>query len=107
MFEKINPISFTEKAKEEIKNTLERKNIPSEYGLRVGVKGGMACGGGGMSHILGFDKKKEGDQEFELDGIPIYIQKKDTMYLIGLTVDFYNEADARGFTFVSKETESI
>ncbi|MEM7549179.1 MAG: iron-sulfur cluster biosynthesis family protein [Bacteroidota bacterium] len=105
MFEHSIPVTFSESAKKEIKHTIEKKNIPEEYGLRVGVRGGMACGGGGMSHILGFDKKKTGDHEFELDGIPVYIQKKDTMYLIGLEVDFYEGSDARGFTFVNPEGE--
>ncbi len=72
------------------------KKIPSDYGLRVGVKGG-ACG---ASFILGFDKKTETDQEFIIEGIPVYIQKKDTMFIIGKEVDFYDGADKRGFVFI-------
>ena len=56
-----------------------------------------------MSYLLGFDKEKEGDLSYELFGIPIHIEKKHTMYLIGLQVDFYEGADARGFTFVNPE----
>lgn len=98
------PIKITNKALAEVKDILENKNIPSEYGLRVGIKGG---GCGGMGFVLGFDKKKEGDDEFELDGVTVYIEKKHTMYLIGLEVDFYEGADARGFTFVNPDAEKM
>jgi iron-sulfur cluster assembly protein len=53
-----SPISLTESAVKEIKNIISEKNIPAEYGLRVGVKGG---GCSGLSYILGFDLQKEND----------------------------------------------
>lgn len=92
------PVTITEKALVEIKHILANKNIPADYGLRVGVRGG---GCGGMGFVLGFDKKKTGDDEYQFDGITVYIEKKHTMYLIGLQVDFYEGSDARGFTFVN------
>ena len=79
---------------------MEKKNIPEGYGLRVGMRGG---GCGGMSYMLGFDKSKEGDLTYELDGIPVMVEKKHTMYLIGLQVDFYEGSDAKGFTFVKPD----
>ncbi|QDH77603.1 iron-sulfur cluster assembly accessory protein [Echinicola soli] len=90
------PITITEKAQKEIKNIMEHKNIPDDYSLRVGVKGG---GCGGMSYALGFDKLKEGDQQFEMGGIPVLIEKRHVMFLMGMQVDFYEGNDARGFTF--------
>jgi iron-sulfur cluster assembly protein len=92
------PINITVKAQEEIKNIINTKNIPKDYYLRVGVKGG---GCGGMSYLLGFDKAKEGDQQFEIDGISVLIEKKHYMFLMGMQVDFYEGNDARGFTFVN------
>jgi iron-sulfur cluster assembly protein len=100
--EKIIPVHITPKAIEEIKNTIDRKNIPDEYGLRIGVRGGLACGGGGFSFVLGFDKPREGDDHFRMDDIDIFIQKKDTFHLVGQTIDFYEGADARGFSFGAK-----
>ncbi|WP_200974213.1 iron-sulfur cluster assembly accessory protein [Echinicola sp. 20G] len=94
------PITITEKAQEEIKSIMEHKNIPSDYSLRVGVKGG---GCGGMSYALGFDKSKDGDEQFELEGIPVLIEKKHVMFLMGMQVDFYEGNDARGFTFVNPD----
>lgn len=98
---KIDPVSITSKAVEEIKEILANKNIPSDYGLRIGISGGGGCGG--MSFILGFDHKKEGDMEYVVDDITVYIEKKHTMYLLGMKVDFYEGADARGFTFIKPE----
>ncbi|HAA14011.1 MAG TPA: iron-sulfur cluster assembly accessory protein [Cytophagales bacterium] len=97
------PVTITPKAWEEVKHIVEKKNIPEEYGLRIGIKG---AGCSGMSFLLGFDKKQPTDMEFSQDGYPIYIAKKDTMYLLGLQVDFYEGADARGFTFVNPDVPS-
>jgi iron-sulfur cluster assembly protein len=52
--------------------------------------------------MIGFDKKKETDLSYEVAGITVYVDKKHAMYLIGKQVDFVDEADARGFTFVDE-----
>jgi iron-sulfur cluster assembly protein len=95
-----SPITISEKAGVEIKHIMANKNIPEGYGLRVGIKG---AGCAGISYLLGFDKPKAQDQELEIDGIPVFIEKKHMMYLIGLEIDFYEGQDARGFTFVKAE----
>ncbi len=94
------PIIISDKAVEEIKSTLASKNIPVDYGLRVGVKGG---GCAGVSYVLGFDKKNTNDVEYLIEEIPVYIAKKDTVFLIGMEVDFYEGNDARGFIFVNPD----
>lgn len=96
------PISLSRKAVQEIKNTLTQKNIPADYGLRVGVKG---AGCAGVSFLLGFDQKSDKDSVYEWEGIPVFIAKKDVMYLVGMEVDFYEGNDARGFTFVKAEDQ--
>lgn len=95
----IKPVKLSEKAIAEVKNIMENKNIPEGYGLRIGVKGGMGCAG--MGFMLGFDKPKEGDISYEIEHIPVHIEKRQTMYLVGIEVDFYEGSDARGFTFVN------
>ncbi len=97
---RIQPVSISEKALSEIKEIIARKNVPEGYGLRIGIRG---AGCAGVSYMLGFDKKKHDDVEYNIEGIDIYIEKKHTMYLIGLEVDFYDGADARGFSFVNPE----
>ncbi len=99
MFENIKPIGLTARAAEEVRKIMQTKNIPSEYGLRVGIRGG---GCGGVSLIIGFDKQKSTDLIYQDEGIEVIIDKKHTMYLIGKQVDFYEGADARGFMFVDQ-----
>lgn len=101
MFDNVQPVTITSRAAIEIRKIMETKNIPEGYGLRVGVKGGGGCGG--MSLMIGFDKKKDTDLSYQVDNIPVYVDKKHTMYLIGKEVDFYEGADARGFMFTDPE----
>lgn len=93
------PIQISERALREVKDIFLNKNIPIGYGLRVGVKG---AGCSGVSYLIGFDLKKENDEEYLIDNTPVYIEKKHVMYIIGLKVDFVDEADQRGFVFVNE-----
>jgi iron-sulfur cluster assembly protein len=97
MFDNIRPVNISARACEEIHGIMKTKGIPADYGLRVGIKGG---GCGGMAFMIGFDKKKESDLSYFVDGIPVYVDKKHTMYLMGKQVDFVDEVDGRGFTFI-------
>ncbi len=103
MSQVLEPVSITPKALEEVKSIMSTKSIPEGYGLRIGVKGGSGCGG--MGYLLGFDKPKEGDITYKVDGVNVHVEKRQTMYLLGLEVDFYEGADARGFTFVNPDKE--
>jgi len=96
MFESLHPITITPRAVEEIRKIMDTKNIPPDYGLRVGVKGG----GCGVSLLIGFDKKKDSDLTYTIGDIPVFIDKKHTIYIIGKEVDFYEGEDTRGFMFV-------
>jgi iron-sulfur cluster assembly protein len=96
MFENVKPIGLTTRAAEEVKKIMDTKNIPSGYGLRLGIKGG---GCGGVALMIGFDKQKTTDLAYSVEGIAVYVDKKHTMYLIGKEVDFYEGADAKGFMF--------
>ena len=96
----LEPVTLTPKAIQEVKHIMAHKNIPEGYGLRIGVKGGGGCGG--MGFMLGFDKPAEGDLSYEQEGITIHVEKRQTMYLIGLEVDFIENSEVRGFTFSSR-----
>jgi len=97
MFDHLQPVQITAKAAAEVRKIMDTKNIPAGYGLRVGVRGGGGCGGAQL--IIGFDKKKESDLSYTVQDIPVFIDKKHTLYVIGKQVDFYEGADARGFVF--------
>lgn len=96
MFENIQPVTISSRAVAEIKKIMQTKNIPADYGLRVGIRGG----GCGANLIIGFDKKREFDLEYAAEGIPVYVDKRHTLYLIGKEVDFYEGGDSHGFMFV-------
>jgi iron-sulfur cluster assembly protein len=90
-------ITITRKAIEQVKELRAQNNIPEDYGLRVGVKGG---GCSGMSYTLGFDgTRKESDLILDADGVNIFIDPKSMFYLMGITLDFSDGLMGRGFTF--------
>lgn len=90
------PVSLTDGAAIQLKLIREQENIPSDYVLRVGVKGG---GCSGFSYILGFDQTQENDEIFEVNGIQVALNKAHAIYLLGMEVDFVQGLDNRGFTF--------
>ena len=67
----------------------------SQY-LRVGVKGG---GCSGMTYVLGFDKKEDKDETYEIDGIKFLINPAHGIYLTGMEIHFEGGLNSRGFTF--------
>jgi len=90
------PINLTEEALTEFKNIFAEKNLDSEHGLRIGVKGG---GCAGFSYMLGFDTLKDGDETYEVAGLKIYMNKAHTLYLAGMEITYENGLNARGFSF--------
>lgn len=101
MLNKVIPVTLSKKAAEEIHKIMKTKNIPPDYGLRVGIRG-SGCGGAAL--MIGFDKKKDSDLSYEIEDIPVYVDKKHTLYVIGKEIDFYEGADNRGFMFVDPST---
>lgn len=98
LFKKFLPCTFTDRAVQEIEETIKTKNIPEGYGLRVGIRGG---GCSGLSYLIGFDTQKETDDVFELAGTKVLVEKKHSMYLTNVTIDFEDGINARGFVFNS------
>ena len=90
------PVVLSERAASEIRQIMTQKNLPEGFGLRVGVRGG---GCSGMSYMLGFDRLRDQDLRFEVDSIPVYMDKRHGLYLMGTTIDYQDGLDARGFTF--------
>jgi iron-sulfur cluster assembly protein len=97
------PVTLTEGAKKEIRKLISQQELTEEYGLRLGVEGG---GCAGMNYILGFDQPKEGDQEFLIEDIKVFMHKAHGLYLAGMQVDFQDGLNARGFTFSNPNASS-
>ncbi|AKQ44815.1 [Fe-S]-binding protein [Rufibacter radiotolerans] len=100
---KTAPITITERALHEVKAIMKDKNVPADYGLRIGVQGG---GCSGMSYLLGFDKAKDADEVYELEGVQLVMDKKHGMYVMGMEVDFQDGLNARGFIFNNPTAKS-
>ena len=93
---KTSPIILTDGAVTQLKRIMGEQNVPADYGLRVGVKGG---GCSGFSYILGFDVQKEKDQVYEISGMKVLMEKAHGIYLIGMEIDWVDGLNNRGFTF--------
>ena len=90
-------ISLTPQAIKEVKRLLTEQTR-QDLGLRVGVKGG---GCSGLSYSLNFDAQHEGDNIFEFDGTRVFVDPKSLLYLEGMTLDFSDSLQGRGFKFIN------
>jgi len=93
-----SPVTLSAGAVKELKRLMVED--PSALGkfLRVGVKGG---GCSGMTYVLNFDVKQEGDELFDIEGIPCVMNPSHEMYLFGMQVDYEGGLNSRGFTFIN------
>ena len=97
------PVSFTPGAHKEIIRLMEQPGFDHSQVLRVGVKGG---GCSVMTYILGFDQPAEGDQAFDLEGIPCVMNRSHEIYLFGMQIDWQDGLNNRGFTFQNPNASS-
>lgn len=92
-----NEIVITPKAADQIRKVKTDNKIPEHYALRLGVKGG---GCSGFTYVLAFDEKpKDGDKEFQIEGLNVYIDPRSLNFLAGTTLDFSDGLNGRGFVF--------
>ncbi|GAA4438053.1 hypothetical protein GCM10023091_18120 [Ravibacter arvi] len=86
------PVSITDRAREEILDTLSSNKIPDSYGVRVGIRGGSCSG----TFVLGFDTMGEHDRVYQVNAIKVFIDKRHLLYVLGTEVDF--DAVEGGYT---------
>jgi len=86
-------IELTESAQEEVRRLLAAEGVP---GLRLGIKGG---GCSGLSYLLEFTEEREGDTVVDFEGFQVFLDRKSTIYLRGVTLDHQSGLDGRGFVF--------
>jgi iron-sulfur cluster assembly protein len=98
----LEPIRLTQGATIQLERIKLEQNIPEEYGLRIGVKGG---GCSGFTYVIGFDKKKEKDEEYLINGMKVLMEKAHGIYLIGMEIDWVEGLNNRGFSFNNPNAE--
>ena len=89
-------INLDKKAIKEIKYLLNLKKLDSNFGVRVGVRGG---GCSGYSYNLEFSRKVKGDVEMEQEGIKLFTDPKSVLYLNGTTLTYTDGLQGKGFNF--------
>lgn len=90
------PVQLTERAADQVHRIRSDEDLAEDLCLRVAVEGG---GCSGLSYKLGFDYKSDEDEVIVSQGIEIIVDPKHMMYLKGISVDYPDGLDARGFTF--------
>ena len=73
--------------------------------LRMRVVGG---GCSGFQHKLDLDPEVNPklDAIFEMQGVPVVIDKRSLLYLDGVTVDFHDDLNKRGFSISNPSAKS-
>jgi len=99
----LSPVQLTDGAVSQLNQIRQTENVPDDYCLRVGVKGG---GCSGFSYVLGFDLPTDSDDMFHINGIRVAMNKAHAIYLLGMEVDFVSGLDNRGFTFTNPNATS-
>ncbi len=90
-------VFMTQEAVAEVKRMIAKEKREG-VGLRVGVKGG---GCSGLSYFLEFTEKKDKDNEFDYEGVKVFVDPKSDLYLNGTTLDYVDTLQEKGFRFVN------
>ena len=88
-------VSLTVNAQDEVRRLILAEHKPGT-GLRLRVVGG---GCSGFSYKLEFDQKKEGDIVCTFGDVNVFLDRKSTVYLRGITVDHQKGLSGKGFVF--------
>lgn len=89
-------VSLTKRAADQVRKIISEEDLEDNLYLRVAVEGG---GCSGLSYKLGLDHKTKDDEIIESQGIEILVDPRHMMYLEGISIDYPDGLDARGFTF--------
>ena len=90
------PFLLSASAFSELESILLSKKIPEGYGVRLGIKG---SGCAGISYVIGFDTPSTDDKIYDKGNLHFVIAKKHLLYISGLTIDFVDTNEERGFLF--------
>lgn len=89
-------VTITDKAIVKINEIFQSEESEEQKGLRLGVVGG---GCSGLTYKMDFDQLKDNDNIFEYDMFRVFIDPKSSIYLEGVTLDYQDGLDGKGFVF--------
>jgi iron-sulfur cluster assembly protein len=87
-------ITLSTKAVEKIGELLGGQGDAEGQALRVAVRGG---GCSGFQYALAFDRAKEDDHVFEVDGVAVIVDKTSMQFVFGSEVDYIEGLQGAGF----------
>jgi iron-sulfur cluster assembly protein len=101
-------ITLTEKAADEVKRIVSEQGAQGaseKLYLRMRVVGG---GCSGFQHKLDLDPQVSDklDVVYSIHGVDVVIDKRSLLYLEGVTVDFHNDLNKRGFSVTNPSAKS-
>jgi iron-sulfur cluster assembly protein len=88
-------VVLTPPAQTEVLRLLAAQEVPGN-GLRLGIKGG---GCSGLSYLLDFTERRDGDTVVSFEGFKVFLDRKSTIYLRGITLDHQAGLSGKGFVF--------
>ena len=95
-------IQVTSEATEEVKRMIQKEASSEPLGLRLLVKGG---GCSGLSYDMKFDVKHDNDNEFDFEGLKVFVDPKSYLYLKGTTLDYRDTLKDKGFQFINPNAD--
>jgi iron-sulfur cluster assembly protein len=99
--EQASPVTLTEKAASKVKQIIAEEqakgSAPEKIYLRVRVVGG---GCSGFQHKLDLDPSFNAklDDVYEMHGVSVVVDKRSSMYLGGVQVDYHDDLHRSGFS---------
>lgn len=100
-------VTLTEKAASEVKRIVAEQAAENneKIFLRMRVVGG---GCSGFQHKLDLDPviNEKLDETFDVNGVPVVIDKRSMLYLADVVVDFHDDLNRRGFSVSNPNAKS-
>jgi iron-sulfur cluster assembly protein len=87
-------ITLTGTAAGKIAELLGSQEGSEDQALRVAVRGG---GCSGFQYALAFDRPKDDDHVFEVDGVSVVVDKTSMQFVFGSEVDYVEGLQGAGF----------
>jgi iron-sulfur cluster assembly accessory protein len=87
-------IALTDKAAAKVAELLGSQEDAGDQALRVAVRGG---GCSGFQYALAFDRAKDDDHVFEVDGVSVVVDKVSMQFVFGSEVDYVEGLQGDGF----------